>query len=152
MFWKVVVALILAFIAINVLVLIWQNNRKPELGVQADGELAALSNKPNCVSSYVDGDRHVPALVMGGDLPATMAAIEHAFDRLGNIEVVKQEGPYIRAVATTKLMRYKDDIELLVDVDERVVHYRSSSRAGYSDMGVNKTRYDTFASFYREAL
>lgn len=152
MFWKILLALFVAFVVLNVLLLVLQNNRRPALGVQADGKLAPLPNKPNCVSSFVDGDKAVDPLPMAEDLSKTIALIEQSLAKLGNVQVIEKDGHYVRALATTKLMRYKDDIELLVDTDSKLVHFRSSSRAGYSDMGVNKARYDEFAKHYEEAV
>ncbi|WP_119394623.1 DUF1499 domain-containing protein [Salinibius halmophilus] len=152
MFWKILLTLVVLFVVFNVLLLVWQNNRKPALGVQENGELAPLSNKPNCVSSFAEGERAVAPLKMAASVEQTKAAIESALKSLGNVDITQNDGTYIRAVATTKLMRYKDDIELLIDEASQQVHYRSASRAGYSDMGVNKTRYETFAKHYNEAI
>lgn len=152
MFWKILLTLVVLFVAFNIVMLVWQNNRKPALGVQANGELAPLVNKPNCVSTFANGEKAVAPLTMAKDLPSTVAAIEAALQKLGNVKIITQDGHYIRALATTKLMRYKDDVELLIDEDARLVHFRSSSRAGYSDMGVNKARYEAFANYYSEAV
>lgn len=151
MFWKILLTLVVLFVAFNIVMLVWQNSRKPALGVQSNGELAPLVNKPNCVSTFAEGEKAVAPLTMSKDLESTVLAIEAALQKLGNVRVLTQDGNYIRALATTKLMRYKDDIEILIDEDARLVHFRSSSRAGYSDMGVNKARYDEFAKHYSEA-
>ena len=33
-----------------------------------------------------------------------------------------------------------DDLEIRIDATQKVIHIRSASRVGYSDMGVNKKR------------
>jgi uncharacterized protein (DUF1499 family) len=38
------------------------------------------------------------------------------------------------------LFRFVDDVELAVDPAEHVVHFRSASRVGRSDFGVNRRR------------
>jgi uncharacterized protein (DUF1499 family) len=47
-------------------------------------------------------------------------------------------------------MRYRDDVEFWLDTESQQVHYRSSSRAGYSDMGLNRKRYNKIAELYRD--
>lgn len=48
----------------------------------------------------------------------------------------------IRGVATTRIMRFKDDVTLTVtrEGDRAVVNIRSASRLGQSDFGVNAKR------------
>ena len=37
-------------------------------------------------------------------------------------------------------MRYTDDLELLVLPTEKIIHIRSASRLGHSDLGANRKR------------
>jgi uncharacterized protein (DUF1499 family) len=52
-------------------------------------------------------------------------------------------------VFTTRLFRFKDDVEFYIDADEGQVHFRSASRVGYSDMGANRKRYQAFKELYQ---
>ena len=45
-------------------------------------------------------------------------------------------------------MGYKDDIEFYFDDTSNVVQFRSDSRDGYLDMGVNRKRYDEIKNRY----
>lgn len=56
------------------------------------------------------------------------------------IVVIADEGDYIRAECTSRLMRYIDDIEFLNDAEAGVIHVRSASRVGHSDLGANRNR------------
>ncbi|MFP4012231.1 MAG: DUF1499 domain-containing protein [Spirochaetaceae bacterium] len=38
------------------------------------------------------------------------------------------------------MFRFPDDVELLVDEEAGCVHFRSASRLGYYDRGVNQSR------------
>ena len=55
-------------------------------------------------------------------------------------EVTLDTDVFVQAVAITPLMRYRDDVQLLYVPEEGLVHVRSSSRLGYSDMGANRKR------------
>jgi len=51
-----------------------------------------------------------------------------------------EEGDYLHAEARSLLFRFVDDVEFLFDADKQVIHVRSASRTGYSDLGVNRRR------------
>jgi uncharacterized protein (DUF1499 family) len=50
---------------------------------------------------------------------------------------------YLYAEFTTPIMRFVDDVEFLLDKDAKVIHVRSASRLGESDLGVNRKRIET---------
>ena len=53
--------------------------------------------------------------------------------------VVSRDG-YRHLVVVSALIRFVDDVELVADQSQQVVHMRSSSRLGYWDGGVNHNR------------
>ena len=55
-------------------------------------------------------------------------------------EVVEQTDRYIHAEASSALFGFVDDLELLLDVNNRSIQARSVSRLGDSDLGVNANR------------
>ncbi len=58
-------------------------------------------------------------------------------------------GLRIKFVAVTKIMKFKDDVDIEVierSSDESTVAVYSHSRVGYSDMGANKKRVETIIS------
>ena len=40
----------------------------------------------------------------------------------------------------TRLGKFTDDIEFLIDPTAKLIHFRSASRIGYGDFGKNKRR------------
>ena len=56
------------------------------------------------------------------------------------ITIVREEEGYMHAEARSLLFRFVDDVEFLLDADNRLIHVRSASRTGYSDLGVNRRR------------
>ena len=56
----------------------------------------------------------------------------------GKIEIDKNG--YIRATFMTPVFRFVDDVELRMDENNAVIHVRSASRVGSSDMGLNRKR------------
>ena len=56
------------------------------------------------------------------------------------VEVTESTETYVHAVFTTRLMKYRDDVEFLIDPDAHLIHFRSASRVGTSDLGTNRRR------------
>lgn len=143
-----ILALLVALAAGN----IFRQNSKPQVPMGlVDGKFQEISSKPNCVSTQTAyEDKSIDPLAFKESLEASKAAIKKALDSYGDIEIKEETDTYIYAVATTGTMKYHDDIEICFDTEASVVHYRSASRAGYSDMGLNKERFDAISSAYNE--
>lgn len=139
------VLIVLAFIMIYV-----QNSRAPALG-HSQGRLQPLSSKPNGVSTQADdAAKRVAPWPFKADREKTMAAIVAAVNGYGGVEVVKQETDYLYVVFITDLMKFRDDAEFYLDSDARQVHFRSASRAGYSDAGLNRQRHEKLTTLYQQ--
>ena len=55
-------------------------------------------------------------------------------------KLTKFSDSYIHAEFRSRVFRFVDDVEFLFDDAGRLVHFRSASRAGYYDFGVNRRR------------
>ena len=51
-----------------------------------------------------------------------------------------EEPGYVRAESRSRVFRFVDDVEMAVDADDRVIRFRSASRLGRRDFGVNRAR------------
>jgi uncharacterized protein (DUF1499 family) len=141
--------IILAVIAMVMVVpMVVGNNSAPSLGVN-DGKLSPMPKKPNAVSSQTeDQEKYVEPFPFKSDLETTKKAILESIKKYGGYEVVKDEPTYLRVMFTTGKMKYHDDAEFYFDEAQKVVHFRSSSRIGYSDMGLNRERYSKLFDDY----
>lgn len=129
---------------------IYVQNQKPQvlLGMNK-GKFHEITNKPNCVSSQTSfEDKKVNPLPFKGTKAESVQLVKDALKAYGHIEIKEEKADYIYAVATTGKMKYHDDIELYFDETTNQIHYRSSSRAGYSDMGLNRLRYEKIVALY----
>ncbi len=110
------------------------------LGVH-DGRLAACPASPNCVSSFAEDDEHrVEPIELTGDPSEALARLRAILERTPRTRVVDAAEGYLHAEAKTFVWGYVDDLEVLVDAEAGKIHFRSASRAGYSDLGVNRQR------------
>lgn len=106
---------------------------------------------PNCVSSeqQVDGT-FVEPFVYTTTADNAWYNIKQVIIETGGIVLTEQNG-YLHASYETPLMRYVDDVELRLDENKQVVHIRSVSRVGYSDLGANRKRTARIrAAFYKQ--
>ena len=61
-------------------------------------------------------------------------------------EIVELNGDYLHAEATSKWMKYVDDLEVSFLPKSNILLIRSESRVGESDLGVNQKRIDLLKS------
>ncbi len=107
-----------------------------------DSKLTPCSKKPNCIcTEYPADSSHF-----------TDAIKYQSFDFEKLIQTIKDSGGvishsndhYIAATYTSTIFRYVDDFELRIDTENQLIHIRSASRVGHSDMGANLKRIQQF--------
>ena len=112
--------------------------RPNNLGVR-DDRLSACPSSPNCVSSQAADERHrIAPLAFNGDPDTAFARLKQILARRNDTAVIEESPGYLRVELRTTL--FVDDGEFLLDRAGRVIHVRSASRLGYSDLGKNRSR------------
>jgi len=134
--WIAILALPVV-VLVAILGVVMSSWRRPELGL-VDGRLRPCPDSPNCVCSCETDDQHGIEPLTGGD--GGMDQLRQALASMPGTRVITDEGDYLRAECTTPLLRYVDDIEFLQDAEEGVIHVRSASRVGHSDLDANRSR------------
>jgi uncharacterized protein (DUF1499 family) len=107
-----------------------------------DGALSPCPNMPNCVCSQHPNDtnHHVQPLPLGGAPEEGWARLQDLLQATPRVKIIRQDGGYLHARFTTRMLRFEDDVEFLRDDAAGVIHVRSASRLGYSDIGKNRKR------------
>ena len=59
------------------------------------------------------------------------------------LKIIKKNKDYIHAVATSRIMKFIDDIEIKISDKDNIFQVKSSSRLGIYDLGVNNRRVET---------
>jgi uncharacterized protein (DUF1499 family) len=114
--------------------------RPKNLGVK-DGKLAALPAKPNSVSSQAkSAQQRVMPLRLSGESALAMNRLKDVVNNIAGTTLIDENEHYLYFECASKLLGFVDDLEFLCDPYEQVVHVRSASRLGYSDLGVNRKR------------
>ncbi len=114
------------------------------LGVR-DGRLAECPGSPNCVSSQSALPRHaVEPLRFEGEPAEAWARLRQVVAAWPRTRLVSESDSYLHAECRTFVFRFTDDVEFLLDREARLIHVRSASRVGRSDLGVNRRRVEAF--------
>jgi uncharacterized protein (DUF1499 family) len=114
--------------------------------------LAPCPSKPNCVSTLATDRQHAIA-------PIRYATSAHdARERLLRIlrsmprtSIVASDDHTIRAEFRTALFRFVDDGVFVIDDATKTIHFRSASRVGHSDLGVNRRRMESIREAFQSA-
>ena len=118
--------------------------RPENLGV-TDGQLQPCPNTPNCVNSQNADESHRIE-----PLQASLAEVKQLLTSMERVTIVKATESYLHAEFTSKIMRFVDDVEFYFDPDQQVLHVRSASRLGRSDIGVNRKRIEQIRAALRQ--
>ena len=122
------------------------------LGVSKD-KLAPCPDSPNCVSTQSKSKRHaMEPLPYLKTREASRERILSILKGMKRMQIVKLTESYIHVEYRTAIWGFVDDVAFLLDDEDGVVHFRSASRAGYYDFGLNRRRMTEISGKYLEAL
>jgi uncharacterized protein (DUF1499 family) len=65
--------------------------------------------------------------------------------------IVREEPLYLKAECRSALFRFVDDLELLFEDGAKQIHFRSASRLGRKDFGVNRKRMEEIRAAFLAA-
>lgn len=124
---------------------------KPGQLAPPGGPLRPCPSTPNCVSTDAADPGHaMPPLPFTGSAQAAHARARAALLAEPRTRIVTERPGYLHAEARSRFWRFVDDVEVLVDSDTRVVRFRSASRLGRKDFGVNRARMERFGTRFRD--
>lgn len=111
-----------------------------DLGV-TDGKLKQCPPSPNCVVSQTEDETHyIKPLKYNSDRTSAYNNFLKILSVVPDTVIVEKTDDYIRTESRSKIMGFVDDAEFYFPEDEKVVQWRSASRLGESDLGVNRRR------------
>lgn len=116
------------------------------------GPLRPCPSTPNCVSTdAADAGHAMPPLPFTGSAQAAHARARAALLAEPRTRIVTERPGYLHVEARSRVFRFVDDVEVLVDSAAQVVRFRSASRLGRRDFGVNRARMERFGERFRAA-
>lgn len=130
--------------------LIWPKpSEKPRLEA---GKLRPCPGTPNCVCSEgASPGGHVEPLPMGDSESYAWKTLKEVVVKLGG-KIEEESAGYLWATFMVPIAGFTDDVEFRADAAAKVIHVRSSSRLGFSDLGVNRSRVEHIRETFRRFI
>jgi uncharacterized protein (DUF1499 family) len=111
--------------------------------------LPPCPDTPNCVSTLESGAyEKMEPWPWRGDLASTLEALRNVIESHPRTTLVREDGPHLAVEAKTWIPLFTDDVEFYVDEEAGLVHFRSASRVGQGDLGVNRRRMKRLGKIY----
>ena len=104
-------------------------------------KLAPCPPTPNCVST----ERCAPEQAMApiaftGVAGRVQEAVRRALLAEPRTRITFEMPGYVRAESRSLFFHFVDDVEMVIDADQHIIRFRSASRVGRRDFGVNRAR------------
>jgi len=114
--------------------------------------LAPCPSSPNCVSSLAtDASHHVDPIPFTGNPAEAMRRLRAVIEAMPRTRIVSASDTALRAEFTSRLFRFVDDVDCIVDPAASAIQIRSASRVGYSDLGANRKRVEAIRTAFASA-
>ena len=103
--------------------------------------LAPCPSSPNCVSTQAQDERHAIApFRYRKSRTEAKEAVKAAIGTMPRTRLLEEDEAYLHYEFTSLLLRFVDDVEFFFEDETKTIHFRSASRTGYGDLGVNRRR------------
>ena len=143
------ILIVISLLVLSMLVYFIYLGFKSQTG-QAPGlvnqQLSPCPASPNCFcTEYVSDNSHYTSPVEYAEEHSSsiQQAIESAI-LAGGGRIISTQPNYLAASYHSSIFRYVDDFEVRIDTTSQLIHIRSASRVGRSDLGANLKRIERF--------
>jgi len=112
-------------------------------------KLSPCPSSPNCVSSLSEDRKHsIEPLQFTGSRDEARQKLLGILEKLKRARVTRSETDYIHAEFRSAIFQFVDDVEFLFAEEGNIIHLKSASRVGYSDLGANRKRVERIRSAF----
>lgn len=104
---------------------------------------APCPDSPNCVSTQApptDNTHAIAPIAYTGEREAAQQRLLAVIQAMPDTTIITAEREYIYVEFRSRLLRFVDDVEFYLDDTAKLIHFRSASRLGRGDLGVNRRR------------
>ena len=139
--------IVVLFTTLGLFVISFTSQPPSNLGV-VNGRLAKCPDTPNCVSTQSDDpEQRMEPIDYQGTRDEMKQRIQQTItNSFSRARLVAESPDYLHYEFTSLVFRFVDDVEFFLDDESKQVHFRSASRSGYSDLGVNRRRMQSIAN------
>jgi uncharacterized protein (DUF1499 family) len=146
---KPILLAVLALIATTVVALSLASRRRPFSGL-VDGHLRPCPTSPNCASSVCgDGNHEADPLPVYGDPQSEFERLVGLTQALPRTELLQLTEDYAHFEMSTRILQFRNDLELHLDAPGHLIQLRSASRVGHSDFGSNQATLEHLRALFQ---
>jgi len=127
--------------------------KRPSSVGLTDDRLFPCPKSPNCVSSMSEDEaHHIEPFTYPSEKQKALEALLRVISDQARATIIEQSDHYLHVEFKSKYLRFVDDVEFYLPNNEPIIHIRSASRVGHSDLGVNRKRMNHVREQYYKAL
>lgn len=140
---------------LTIIVLIFAacSGTKPtDIGIK-NGQFKACPSSPNCISTQAaddDSQHKMSPMTYTGTMEAAKTKLLKIINDMERTVITEKAGNYIHSEFMSKTMKFVDDVEFYFDDANKAIHFRSASRKGHSDLGVNRKRMEAIVAAFNK--
>jgi len=118
-----------------------------------DGHLLKCPDTPNCFNTEIKdhAGHYISPIKIPEKTSNSLFILKDIIRNMGGIIQVENEN-YFSATFSSSIFGFVDDLEIRIDTKNKIIHVRSASRVGRSDLGVNKKRIMLIKQLYKKKL
>ncbi|MFN3979360.1 MAG: DUF1499 domain-containing protein [Caldilinea sp.] len=116
--------------------------------------LPPCPDSPNCVSTQAlreDAQHYIEPITYTGSAADARRRLLDVIAAMPRTKIVTDEETYIHATFTSLIFRFVDDVQFVIDDATKTIHFRSASRIGRGDLGVNRKRMEEIRTRFNQA-
>jgi uncharacterized protein (DUF1499 family) len=118
-----------------------RGQRPADIGPKDDALKMPKKGALNAVSSQsAEKATAIEPIKFEGDHDAAFLRLRSVLQNMPRSTIVTVRENYLHAEVETALLKYVDDVEFILDLENRRIDMRSASRLGRRDFGVNRAR------------
>ena len=127
-----------------------KTSKKP-IGI-IDGKFHPCPKSPNCVSTQSTDEKHrMEPIQYSSTVDEAKVKIKNIITSFKRTKLITETENYLHFEFRTATFKFVDDVEFYLDDKEKLIHFRSAARLGWSDMGVNRKRMGKIRELYSGA-
>ena len=116
------------------------------------GQFSECPEKPNCIFSKSSTALHMiaPLVYQNSFLEAKQKLLK-VIKSMPRAEIATDKENFLHVEFTSKIFRFVDDVEFYFN-EPGIIHFRSASRIGHSDIGVNRHRIEEIRHLFTKGF
>ncbi len=126
------------------------NNEERRTGI-INKKFKPCPKTPNCVSTMAPNDdkkHYIGPISYDSSQKEAVEKLIQIINSLKGTKIKVKEINYLHVIFSTKLLRFKDDVEFYFDDSSKIIHFKSACRIGSSDFGTNRKRMEKIRKLY----